>query len=83
MKRCQNPNQDIIEFKWCWVTVRDTKSVYTKGPMSPSGQSLQVVCYWARREVPFGPKADLMPMPMPMPVAHASRLCNRAEECAP
>jgi hypothetical protein len=30
MKRRQNPNQDIIEFKWCWVTVRDTKSVYTK-----------------------------------------------------
>jgi hypothetical protein len=39
MKRRQNPNQDIIEFKWCWVTVRDTKSVYTKGPMSPSGQN--------------------------------------------
>lgn len=29
----------IIEFKWCWVTVRDTKSVYTKGPMSQLGQN--------------------------------------------
>ena len=35
-----------------------------------SGQSLQVVCYWAGRQVRFGPKADLMPMPMS--VAHAS-----------
>jgi hypothetical protein len=57
MKRRQNPNQDIIEFKWCWVTVRDTKSVYTKGPMSPSGQSLPK---WVVRDMSgFPPGTDI------------------------
>jgi integrase len=42
------------------------------------GQSLQGGWRWAGREVRFGPKTDLIPMPNP--VAHASRLCNRAEE---
>src|SRR3984893_3922652 len=45
--------------------------------MSQMGQTLQVVCRWAGRRVRFGP-TDLIPMPNP--VAHASRLCNRAEE---
>jgi hypothetical protein len=45
---------------------------------SELGQSLQVVCRRTGSEVRFGPKTDLIPMPNP--VAHASRLCNRAEE---
>jgi transposase len=31
--------------------------------MSVQGQSLQVACRWAGREVRFGPKTDLIPMP--------------------
>jgi hypothetical protein len=42
------------------------------------GQTLQVVCRWAEREVRFGTRTDLIPMPNP--AAHASRLSNRAEE---
>jgi hypothetical protein len=37
--------------------------------MSLVGQTLQVICRWAGREVHFGPKTDLMPMPTP--AAHA------------
>jgi hypothetical protein len=39
--------------------------------MSGLGQSLQLVCRWAGREVRFGPKTDLIPKLNP--VAHASR----------
>ena len=45
---------------------------------SASGQTLQLICRWAGREVRFGPKTDLIPKPNL--VAHASCLCNRAEE---
>jgi integrase len=46
--------------------------------MSEVGQSLHRVCCQADPRVCFGPKTDLISMPNP--VAHASRLCNRAEE---
>ena len=46
--------------------------------MSVSGQTLPGVCRETGPKVRFGPKADLIPMPIS--VAHASRLCNRAEE---
>jgi hypothetical protein len=39
--------------------------------MSAQGQTLQLVRGWAKREVSFGPKTDLIPKPNP--VAHASR----------
>jgi hypothetical protein len=39
--------------------------------MSEMGQTLQLVCRWAGREVRFGPKTDLIPKPNL--VAHASR----------
>src|SRR6266478_2463676 len=46
--------------------------------MSQMGQSLQCAYDRAGPQVRFGPKTDLIPMLNP--VAHASRLCNRAEE---
>jgi len=35
-------------------------------PMSPLGQTLQIVCHWAGREVRFGPKPDLISIPNPV-----------------
>ena len=47
-------------------------------PTSAVGQTLQGICRETGPEVRLGPKADVIPMPIPL--AHASRLCNRAEE---
>jgi hypothetical protein len=49
-------------------------------PESALGPTLQGVCRSASPRVHFGPKTDLIPTPNA--VAHASRLCNRAEEYA-
>jgi hypothetical protein len=46
--------------------------------MSHVGQSLHRAYRQPGPQVRFGPKTDLIPMRNP--VAHASRLCNRAEE---
>ncbi len=46
--------------------------------MAVLGQTLQGICRETGPEVRFGPKAD--PISIPILVAHASRLCNRAEE---
>jgi hypothetical protein len=46
--------------------------------MTALGQALQVVYRPAGAEVRLGPKGDLILIANP--VAHASRLCNRAEE---
>jgi hypothetical protein len=45
--------------------------------MSRLGQTLQVVCRWARRELRLGPKTDSIPMPNP--VAQLLALFDRAE----
>ena len=56
----------------------EVRPPFTSALKSVKGQTLQVVRRWFRREVHFGPKTDLIPMLNPL--AHASRLCNRAEE---
>src|SRR4051795_2962091 len=60
------------------LTASSAKPLATHGRTIHSGQSLRLTSCQADLRVRFRPKGDLISMPISL--AHASRLCNRAEE---